>query len=229
MLIDMQILIIFNLNMIALETLLSDLEKGKQIDVIDELVIYNSNDFRWKNSLSAMIFLCNKYRVKKIHFAFRKDFYRIGNLDKIPKSCEGDLPYLKFIEIDYLDEVQRLARQFIIHSRAMSIKWNIKSNTRNPCEDIMWGITESIKFDDFHLIKVSFTLPKIVTESAESSYYRRKLSHILDRNIQVWHKCQMAIITLLGLVKKKLIILNRDIMNIIVAMLWNVRRTKYWL
>jgi len=247
--IDKQILINFNLNMLSwatLETLLYDLERGREIDTIDELSIAHHPSYLWKDKyLRSVIFLCNRFKVRRLRFVFQRGVHRTQRLDNIAQSNVNNLPYLRHVEVGGVANIRDYIWHFINQANVNTIQWKMRSEFYSLSEtdqitSLLAQFTKSVKLESkFNLLQLSIVPACDVgtpekpfnidhDNPPENSRDKWLIVRVLERNNKAWSKCQMAIITLLGIVKKKRIILTRDTINIIIAMLWKVRKTRHW-
>lgn len=189
----------------------------------------------------SMLQLLSQYQVKKIKFLggeYKRGFFK--TLEQIYYPKIRFLHYLRTIEVESdsyppAAEVGSIMRR----SRVVKVTWKLSYSMTEEhhvkeCRRILKALEQFKLFESVsHLREFKFVIPKsdtckvFVPFKPEILDYSILEAH-LQRNRNAFAKCQNVIITLLGLKKKKEIMIDRDVLKIVVNMVWVTRGTKSW-
>jgi hypothetical protein len=235
--------------MTSLFDLLQGFESGVPLPRLIELrvIFWQASVWERKHTL-ALKNVCQICQVKKIHFELVR---KAGNgevarcltmLEKhVVEHTDHFLRYLRTVEIDFTYN-DRMLWDFINDSRVTSLKYNVvpglpdQSVLARMVERILLQFGEHTRKNNLHLREVIMECPNEVYSVSYkkpilSSEGKDRLLDMLTRNRDIWKFYQSALITLIGLWKRRkttLSILTRDPMGIILGILWESRSTKVW-
>jgi hypothetical protein len=236
--------------MTPLFELLQRFESGVPLPKLAELRVIFWHAGVWEGKHTrALKNVCQICQVKKIHFELvllsgNGEVARcLAMLEKhVVEHTDHFLRYLRTVEIDFTYNNRGLLWSFIDDSRVTSLKYNVvpglpdQSVLARAVEHILLQFGGYTRENNLHLREVIMECPDEVYSVSHkkpipSSEGKNRLLDMLTRNGAIWQFYQSALITLIGLWKRRkttLSILTRDAMGIILGMLWGSRSTKVW-
>lgn len=222
---------------------IDDVNKEGQVESLEVSGWYVN---RWTNQHSiALAHICNKFRVQTLCLVYdwvpqmhRVDFYDVL-IKHATTSTFPHLPYLRNLEMEFSENPGGAIKCFINQSRVVKVTCHMQDELER--DELLESCDFFLRlFDGGNLClrEISFRYPWdpalsiINVESGDILRITPQLSKalvILERNKKAFLKCQMAIITFLGLKKRRDLHLNRDTCGLVVSMVWQTRGTKDWI
>ena len=197
--------------------------------------------------------LCNKHRVKTLIFTILErevEPYHWGLMDQKltlnrPYHNQNfpDLPYLKTIKIDRV--YHPTLKYFILKSRVTKVHYVLDLSVSCDTEGDAardYSAAAARRYlgyselkEHYHLRLMTFTylyIGQIHSVRPDLSLYSSEVKTVqgyLDRNQHGWEKCQKAVVTVLGLGKRKEFQSYRNVFSMVAEMIASTSGTSVWM
>jgi len=202
---------------------------------------------------AALTQICFRFKVE--HLVFSADVFEYKHLrvfESYYLNALPFLPHLKSIELNRRG-VPPALKCILSYSRVSKLTWNIPNAETQSFRNDIYTVFDTINLNMSTLPEWNYSLRKLCFTGSDPhdghiSYThsrpcpccsnvitrnflditREMIDPWLERNQLAFEKCQRVIIALLVLKRLKKISLERDVLGIVVAMIWETRCTQIW-
>jgi hypothetical protein len=194
----------------------------------------------WRDNL-GLAAICVQYKVKELHFNWYTETTPGLNLWQF--STEVDMPFMFDLNAILIegDDAPPILRTFLSHSKVNKLTWHLAfaMTLEEANQQAIKICDELVHFGDLvdhpRVRTMQILWPFGWNTVNDDDIEFKKSDEVqtqLERNRAAWKQCQDVTILLLGLVKRKQVMLlslvGRDVMKLIAPLVWLTRGTKVW-